>query len=243
MEKPFRSEKINSLRFESITFAHENHDATLFQADFEFPMNDVVWVKSYEGAGKSTVLQILAGLLAPQHGKYFINDVNVTEMSFEEFLPYRLSIGFSFDYGGLINNRTVLENLMLPLEYHKVLPYREAKHRVEGVIKRFEIEKYKNERPAHIPGRVRKLTCLIRSLIMYPELLLLDDASVGLGVDNAEMLVELISELRKEGYLRHVFLTSYDEKFIGLFDHKIIQIDQSQLFHQSAELEKKAVNL
>lgn len=239
----FKSEKINSLKFESVTFSHENHDATLFQADFDFPMNEVVWVKSYEGAGKSTVLQILAGLLMPQHGKYLINDVNVTEMSFEEFLPYRLSIGFSFDYGGLINNRTVFENLMLPLEYHKVLPYREAKERVLNIIKRFEIEKYKDERPAHIPGRVRKLTCLIRSLIMYPQLLLLDDASVGLGIDNAEMLAELISELRDLGHLRHVFLTSYDEKFVGLFDHKVIQIDQSQLFYQAQDGEKKAVNL
>ncbi len=243
MEAKFESEKINSLKFESVTFAHESHDSTLFQADFDFPMNDIVWVKSYEGAGKSTVLQILAGLLAPQHGKYLINDVNVTELSFEEFLPYRLSIGFSFDYGGLISNRTVFENLMLPLEYHKVLPFRAAKDRIDKIIKRFEIEKYKNERPAHIPGRVRKLTCLIRSLIMYPEVLLLDDASVGLGTDNAQMLSDLILEIRKDGHLRHVFMTSYDEKFMSLFDYKIIQIDQSQLFNQAPDLEKKAVNL
>ncbi|MEK6772343.1 MAG: ATP-binding cassette domain-containing protein [Bdellovibrionota bacterium] len=243
MESKFKSEKIENLKFESVTFSHENHDATLFQADFDFPMNEVVWVKSYEGEGKSTVLQMLAGLITPQNGKYLINDVNVTEMSFEEFLPYRLSIGFSFDYGGLINNRSVFENIILPLEYHKVLPYKEAKLRVESIIQRFEIEKFKNERPAHVPGRVRKLTCLIRALIMYPQVLLLDDASVGVGQDNSQKLAELITELRKEGHLRHVFLTSYDEKFVNLFDHKIIQIDQTQLFHQNANLEKKVINL
>lgn len=234
---------IESLKFESVTYAHENHDATLFQTDFEFPMNEVIWLKSYEGSGKSTVLQILAGLIAPQAGKYLINDRNVTDMTFEEFLPYRLSIGYSFDYGGLINNRTMYENIILPLEYHKMIPYREAKKRVDDVVNRFEIAKFKDERPAHVPGRVRKLTCLIRALIMHPQVLLMDDASVGLGLENAESLANYIKELKNMGELKHVYLTSYDEKFMNLFDHKIIQIDKTQLFHQPAETEKKVVNL
>ena len=234
---------IDSLKFESVTFAHENHDATLFQTDFEFPMNDVVWLKSYEGSGKSTVLQILAGLITPQAGKYLINDMNVTDMSFEEFLPYRLSIGYSFDYGGLINNRTMYENIILPLEYHKIIPFNEAKKRVDDVVKRFEIGKFKDERPAHVPGRVRKLTCLIRALIVHPQVLLMDDASVGLGLENAQSLADYIKELKDQNQLKHVYMTSYDEKFMNLFDHKIIQIDKTQLFHQPVDTEKKVVNL
>lgn len=124
----------------------------------------IIWLQSSEGAGKSTVLQLMAGLLQPQQGKYLINNENVAEMSFEEFLPYRLSIGYSFDYGGLINNRTIFENIILPLVYHKILPYEEARLQVDGLLKRFELEKFRNQRPAHIPGRVRKVACLLKKL-------------------------------------------------------------------------------
>jgi len=234
--------KIESLKFENITFAHENHDPTLLQSDFEFPMDSVVWVKSSEGEGKSTILQILAGLLIPQHGKYFINNEDVADMSFEDFLPYRLKIGYSFDYGGLINNRTVFENILLPLAYHKVVPYRDAKLRVENLIQRFDIDKFKNERPAHIPGRVRKLTCLLRALVMKPQLLLMDDPSVGLGHDTAQEFVDLIHDMRSEGDLKHIFLSSYDDKFMNMFSYKVIHIDQSQI-HQTTNDEKKVANL
>lgn len=243
MESKAKKFNIESFKFESVTFSYEHHDATLFQTDFDFPTNEIVWLKSNEGTGKSTVLQILAGLTIPQHGKYIINENNVTDMSFEEFLPYRLSIGYSFDYGGLINNRTVYENIILPLEYHKMLTSKDAKKRVDDVLKRFDIHKFKDERPAHIPGRIRKLTCLIRAIITHPQLLLLDDASVGLGLENTQCLADYINELKLSGDLRHVYLTSYDEKFMSNFDHRLVHIDQTQLYCQKPDGEKKAVNL
>src|SRR4051812_43440247 len=91
---------IRTLRFENISFIHEGHDPILKNCDFTFPTDRIVWVKSTEGQGKSTLLQILAGLILPQSGSYFLNEDDVVPMSFEEFLPYRQRIGFTFDYGG-----------------------------------------------------------------------------------------------------------------------------------------------
>lgn len=137
--------QIDSLKFEGLTYQHEGHDATFSQTDFEFPTGQIVWLDSSEGGGKSTLLQLLGGLVIPQRGRYLINDQNVTEMSFEEFLPYRLAIGFSFDYGGLINNRTLFDNLMLPLMYHKLLSAEESKERVMGFIERFDFKNLKTK--------------------------------------------------------------------------------------------------
>src|SRR3954463_3151040 len=106
---------IQQIRFEGLNFTHGGHDPTLSNADFEFPTNKIIWIQSTEGAGKSTVLQILAGLLIPQSGKYLLNEDNVTDMTFEDFLTYRLGIGYTFDYGGLINNKSIEDNLLLPL--------------------------------------------------------------------------------------------------------------------------------
>jgi len=236
--------KIESLKFEGVSFTHEGQDPIVQNVEFDFPMNEILWVKAEEGAGKSSLLQILAGLQIPQSGKYLINGENVVDMSFEEFLPYRLQIGYSFDYGGLINNRTLFDNLMLPLLYHKTVSPKEAKERVENMFKEFSVEKFAHERPAHVPGRVRKLACLLRALVMRPQMLLLDDPSVGLGQDSVYTFVDHVHKLRKEdGCFKHIFISSYDEKFMNLFDYQIIHLDDGQLYYQAVDPEKRVVHL
>lgn len=233
---------IKSLKFESVFFQHDSQDPILMNTDFEFPINENVLIQSVQGAGKSTLLQILSGLIVPKTGKYSINDDNVTDMSFEEFLPYRLSIGYTFDYGGLINNKTIYENLMLPLLYHKIVDVVEANRRVMEVIKFFDLEKFKDERPAHIPGRVRKISCLLRPMVMHPQMLLLDDPSVGLGHETAGKFIDLISKHRAERGLKHVFISSYDEKFMSQINHITVHLDSGQLYYHQAD-GNKAANL
>lgn len=234
---------IQKLSFDSVSFTYPGHDATLNNVEFDFPTNSVVRVQSAEGAGKSTLLQVMAGLLVPQSGKYLINNLDVVQMSFEDFLPFRLRIGYTFDYGGLINNRTIFDNLMLPLIYHKLIPYDQAKQRVESVIKRFELKKFANERPAHVPGRVRKLGCLLRALVIHPQMLLMDDPSIGLGADTLGTFVDYISELRDKEGLHHIFISSHDEKFMALLPHEIIFMDAGNIYHHIPDGQKQVANL
>ncbi|MBX3039908.1 MAG: ATP-binding cassette domain-containing protein [Bdellovibrionaceae bacterium] len=233
---------IESIRFEGLTFAHEGYDPTLRACDFEFPMNSVVWVKSEEGAGKTSLLQVMAGLLIPQGGSYFLNDHDVVPMSFEEFLPYRLKIGFTFDYGGLINNRSIFDNIILPLNYHDLLSPADAQHRVKEMIERFDLGKYQKERPAHVPGRVRKLAVLLRGLIAYPDMLLLDDPSIGLGDSTQMAFAELLKELHQQGHVKHLFVSSHDERFMNLFSHQIIHLSEGLLYKQANVTERIVVN-
>ncbi|MBL7556889.1 MAG: ATP-binding cassette domain-containing protein [Bdellovibrionaceae bacterium] len=234
--------QIKSLKFEGLFFQHETQDPILNNADFEFPTNENVLIQSVQGAGKSTLLQILGGLIVPQSGKFLINDDDVVDMSFEEFLPYRLMIGYTFDYGGLINNRTIYDNLMLPLLYHKLVDVEEANRRVMEVLKYFELEKFKDERPAHIPGRVRKISCLLRPMMTHPQVLLLDDPSVGLGQETSLKFIDLINKHRAERGLKHVFISSYDEKFMSHINHITVHLDNGLLYAPQTE-GNKAVSL
>lgn len=235
--------KIDSLSFEEVTFQYEGQDPLLKNCTFDFPMNGIVWFKASEGAGKSSLLQLLAGLVSINSGKYWINELDAAQMSFEEFLPYRLSIGYSFDYGGLINNRSIFDNLTLPLLYHKMIPESEARERVTEILNHFDITKFAHERPAHVPGRVRKLACILRALVLRPEVLLMDDPSVGLGQETVYKFVDYIHQMRKDGYAKHIFLSSYDEKFMNLLDYQIVHLSDGQLYLQQIEGEKRMVAL
>lgn len=232
---------INSIEFKDICFAHEGEDEVLQNASFRFPLCETISIRSERGAGRSTLLQILAGLLIPNRGSFEIDGRNVLEMNFDEFLPYRLKIGYAFDLGGLLSNRTINENLLLPLNYHKLCTPQEAQERVDFYLNKFSLQKFRDVRPASVSGGVRKLACLIRTLIMEPELLLLDDLTVGLSKPVVEEFCDCIENLRKAGKTHSVIFSSYDESFASQFETTSIFLEGGQLYQHQAE--KRAASL
>ena len=235
--------KIQSLKFEGLSFSYEGQELLFEQVDFDFPMNEIIWVKASSGSGRSSLLQIMAGLVVPQKGKYLVNDINVAEMSFEEFLPYRMNIGYGFDFGGLLHNRTLLENITLPLVYHKVCSKPQADDKAAYLMKELGIQKFANQRPSLVPGGVRKMTCLIRSIMLEPQVLLLDDPSVGLGQDQILKFFDLVQELRKNDKAQHVFISSFDEQLMNCLPHKEIFIDCGTIYQDVIDGDKKVVSL
>lgn len=232
-----------SLRFENVSYFHQGQDPILENADFEFPTEQVCWIKSEEGEGKSTLLQILAALELPKIGDYFINDRSVRDMTFEEFLPTRIKIGYSFDYGGLLSNRTLRDNLLLPLLYHRLVPTKKAHEKVNDLIEKFDFTKFADERPAHVPGRLRKLTCLLRSVVHEPELLVMDDPFVGLGTETSEKFIAHLKELRTNGHVQNIFLSSYDDQLTQKLNPVIIHIDAGQIYQTITDSTKRVANL
>lgn len=231
--------EIQALRFQNMSYGYEG-SALLFEGtNFEFPMFQTVWIHAPGGHGRSSLLQIMAGLLGPTNGKYFLNDIDVGEMTFEEFLPYRLKIGYGFDFGGLLNNKTVLENLTLPLLYHKILSYDEAKVRACEYLGFLGLLRYKDQRPAVVPGGVRKLTCMIRALILHPEVLLLDDPSVGMNEETVLKYFDLVRMVKERDALQHVFISSFDSKLLNMLGAKEVIISENKLYLN--ELETKFV--
>jgi ABC-type transporter Mla maintaining outer membrane lipid asymmetry ATPase subunit MlaF len=164
-------------------------------------------------------------------------------MSFEEFLPYRLQIGYGFDFGGLLHNKTLLENLTLPLTYHKICNEGEAQDRVHYYLSELNALKFANKKPSEIPGGMRKLACVIRAIVTEPQILLLDDPSVGVGQDTILKFFDLVSELRKKDKCQHVFISSFDDKLMNCLEHSEIFIDCGQIYSEMTETEKKVVNL
>lgn len=206
---------IQTMQFENMTFAYDQTKTIFANASIQFPMDSYVILKSDStGAGSSTLFQILAGVLMASQGDYKINGVSLRDMSFEDFLPYRLNIGFSFDQGGLLHNRTVLENLTLPLLYHKIFSYEETKNYAIGLLAKMNIDKYANLRPSVVQGSVRKATVLLRALVMNPQVLFLDDPTHGLSPDSAQKFFSVVQEKKDQGKLQTVFLNSKDQGII-----------------------------
>jgi len=202
---------IEALRFENISFAYDDHHTIFDKVSFEFPVNGNFCVKTRGGSGRSTLLKILAGLHPPTGGSYWINDFEVFDQSFSDFLPYRLKMGYGFDMGGLLSNKSLKENLLLPLNYHFPDKPEEDEAIVANLIDVFGLRPEMNERPAHVTGAMRKACCVARAFVMKPEILLLDDPAQGLTEGGIDMLARLIKLHRKRFGLKHVYLATEDK--------------------------------
>lgn len=204
-------QSIETLRFEKLTFHYEGDRPIFDRLDFEVPMNRNVFVTGSGGSGLSTFLKLLAVLLMPTEGRVLINGQDTGEMSFEEFLPVRIKMGYSFDFGGLFANRTLHDNLILPLLYHKVCTMEEADDQARRLALEFGFERQAQHRPAMVSGGLRKLICVLRAFIMHPQMMVMDDPFTGIGMDASRKVVRMVQERRESGELKHVFLTSRDE--------------------------------
>lgn len=211
--EPRVPQKVESLKFEQMTFGYDPSRPIFANLELEIPTGRNVFVTGTEGSGMSSMLKLLAVMVQPQSGAYRINGQDTTEMSFEEFLPYRLRIGYTFDYGGLFANRTLRENLLLPLAYHKLCSHEEAESRVEAMAQRFGFTNQLGQRPAEVSGGLRKLVGVLRAFAFEPEMLVMDDPFSGVGAESARKLISLVGERREKGELKHVFLTSREDSW------------------------------
>ncbi len=200
---------VRNLTFENLSYGFEGAPLPVFEnITFTLPSAKAVWVRSPGGRGKTTLLRLLAGLISPHHGRYLIDGHVVNDMSFEEFLPFRLGMGYSFDFGGLLNNKTLAENLLLPLVYHNLVPREEAIERVEQALQMFALDQNKDARPSAVPGSQRKMTIVLRAFINWPQVVFLDDPLTGLKQDNVNDLIHYVEESFSMRGLRQIFFTS-----------------------------------
>lgn len=200
---------------------------------FKLPLNSVTWVTGSEGSGRSLFLKLINGVAHPTTGKVVVNDQNLSDLDFNELQVYRLNSGYSFDFGGLINNRTLYENLLLPLEYHSINVSKQNEI-VDDLVDRFKIPKESlNSRPAEVRGGLRKAICLVRAFVFNPELILLDDPTTGLNSVMRSALKEYILELKKQS--RHIFIATDDMDFISDITDNSIYLDAGKLVFSKKE--------
>lgn len=217
---------INKIEFKDVAFGYAG--SVLFEnVTFEIPQGQPLKISGAMGVGKSALLKVLVALLSPRHGEVIFNQDSIHEMTFEEFLTYRICVGYGFDLGGLLNNRTLRENLLLPLDYHKIFSPQENQDRVDKILEVFHLKKDMNLRPSAVSGSQRKALCVARSLIMEPQVLVLDDPTTGLSPASKIALKEWIQSEIISGSIRYFVFTSEDREWIKSLNPREIEIEPS----------------
>jgi phospholipid/cholesterol/gamma-HCH transport system ATP-binding protein len=231
---------IESLEFSELSFKTETQKIIIDNQSLKVPMGKIVWVQGPTSSGKTVFIRLLGGLMMPTSGRYLINNEIVNEMTFEEFLKFRMNIGYSFDFGGLINNRTLFQNLSLPLQYHNFGSEEEIKKEVQLYMDIFDLNDVSYERPSSVAGGYRKAICVARAFMLRPELLLLDDPTTGLRGAGKENLKKLILDNYKNGINKHIFVATEDEAFMQSLGAEVIVLNNGKISSQLFDSIKEA---
>lgn len=188
---------------------------------------EYVAVMGPSGCGKSTLLNILGLLDNPTSGSYIFNGTEVANLKERDRTIFRKgNIGFVFQSFNLIDELNVYENVELPLIYLKMKPG-ERKKRVEEVLERMKINHRAKHFPQQLSGGQQQRVAIARAVVANPKLILADEPTGNLDSKNGIEVINLLTELNKEG-TTIIMVThsdrdaSYAHRIINLFDGQVV---------------------
>ncbi|MHC1703350.1 MAG: ABC transporter ATP-binding protein [Tenuifilaceae bacterium] len=177
----------------------EVETTALNKVSFEVANGEFVAIMGPSGCGKSTLLNILGLLDNPTDGQYFFLHHEVAKYKERQRTNLRKSnIGFVFQSFNLIDELTVFENVELPLLYQNI-PSSERKKSVDAVLERMKISHRRKHFPQQLSGGQQQRVAIARSVVGNPKLILADEPTGNLDSANGEEVMNLLSELNKEG--------------------------------------------
>jgi ABC-type lipoprotein export system ATPase subunit len=181
------------------------------------------------GSGKSSVLNLIAGLDRPTSGSVIVQDRDLAKLSREELAKYRLHVvGMVFQSFNLIASMTLAENVELPLRFAEVDRSQRAKLAREA-LGRVGLLARVNHRPSELSGGEQQRAALARALINRPQLLLADEPTGNLDSHTGTEIMEMVREFNRELGMTVVMVTHeralaerYAQRLIFLADGKLI---------------------
>jgi NitT/TauT family transport system ATP-binding protein len=180
-----------------------------------FPKNSFTAVVGPSGCGKSTLTRLISGLLLPDSGSVSIFGEKVEKP--------RASVGMAFQNPVLLEWRTILQNVMLPLEIvGSTLSKSQRKERARHLLKLVGLEEFEDKRPSELSGGMRQRASLCRALVHQPELLILDEPFGALDAFTREDLWQVMHMLRKEEPFTGVLITHDLRESVFLTDQVVV---------------------
>ena len=173
------------------------HEA-LKDATLSIEAGEMVFLMGHSGAGKSTLLKLLAGIERPTRGAVIVNGQNVGTLR-PRALPYlRRNLGLVFQDHKLLFDRSVFENVMLPLS---ILGYdrREAARRVRAALDKVGLLKHEKALPITLSGGEQQRICVARAIVHRPAILLADEPTGNLDAAYAAEIGELFRAFNQVG--------------------------------------------
>jgi len=212
------------------------------------PTGEFVALLGSSGSGKSSVLNLIAGLDRPTSGSVIVHQRNLAQLSREELSRYRLhTVGMVFQSFNLIPSMTLAENVELPLRFAEV-DRGKRDNLAREALERVGLQARMSHRPSELSGGEQQRAALARALINRPQLLLADEPTGNLDSHTGTEIMNLVSEFNQQLGMTVVMVTHeralaerYAQRLIFLADGKLVGDEANSAVSAIAEVDHAKV--
>jgi len=186
---------------------------------------DYVSISGPSGCGKSTLLSIMGLLDVSSSGEYFIEGVNVTDLSLDQAAEVRNEkIGFIFQSFNLIDELSVFDNVALPLRYHADKPNSSTiKKRVTECLEKVGLSHRISHKPNQLSGGQQQRVAIARALVANPAVLLVDEPTGNLDSKSGDQVMDVLEQLNKSGTT--ICMVTHDPRYADMARTKVQLLD------------------
>ncbi|MDP3030484.1 MAG: ATP-binding cassette domain-containing protein [Rhodocyclaceae bacterium] len=196
------------IRFDSITKRYPPDITALTDVSAEIAAGELITIVGHSGAGKSTLLKLIPAIERPTRGAVLVNGQNVGALG-SRALPFlRRNLGLVFQDQKLLFDRTVLANVLLPLEITG-FSRKEAQRRAEAALDKVGLLQRARAMPIALSGGEQQRLAIARAVVHRPSLLLADEPTAYLDLDTAHDVASIFLEFHRVGVT--VLVATYDD--------------------------------
>ncbi len=199
---------------------------------FKIDKGEFVFLTGPSGAGKTTIIKLILGEYLPTSGEIEVNEKKVNKIPKRKLYLWRRSIGVIFQDYKLLNNRTVIENISLPLQIQR-FGGSEIRSRVEKTLALVKLTERAELFPAQLAGGELQRTALARAIITAPEVLLADEPTGNLDPETSLAMVKLFKEINEKGTT--ILMATHNKDIVDAFKSRVIELDKGKVVRDEKE--------
>ncbi len=214
------------IRFHDVTKRYSTGYDALNRLSFELGRGEMAFLTGHSGAGKSTLLKLIAAIERPSRGQIFIDDRNVTNISRRGIPRLRRKVGMVFQNYQLLHDRTVFDNVALPLVIAGV-PQQEIGKRTRAALHKVGLLRREKALPITLSGGEQQRVSIARAVVNRPPILLADEPTGNLDPELSDEIMRLFEQFHQVGVT--VLVASHDLDLISRFNKRIIRLHNGRL--------------
>ncbi len=195
--------------------------------DLALEAGEFISVVGKSGSGKTTLLNMVTGIDRPTSGEVWVNNTALHKLSENQMAHWRgRNLGIVFQFFQLLPTLSVLENIMLPMDFCRKYPTRERKQRALGLLERVGLADHAHKLPLALSGGQQQRVAISRALANDPPVLIADEPTGNLDSKTAASVFELFHELAAQG--KSVVIVTHDSS-LSIRTHRSILIADGEI--------------
>lgn len=225
------------IEFRDVTKKFGDNTLVLDKVNFVIPKGSFNFLVGPTGAGKTTIFRLIIKDIAPSEGVILIGDADITRLPKRDIPHLRRKVGVIFQDLKLLMDRTVLENVLLPLQF-TTMSEKETNDRAMQALTEMKLDTMHDKFPLQLSGGERQRVAIARALVLSPEVLLADEPTGNLDYEISLEIIALLENINKAGTT--IFMATHNEKIIEKHKQKVMHIKNGKI--EGSEESVKAEN-